>query len=518
MTVGKFLSLLPSLVLLFACVVIKLAFVTPLVGKWNFPLSQIPGPTLAGWTRLWLIKTLYSGKWAEELVNLHRKYGKFRPIVRIGPRHVIISNPESIRRVLATGSDYTRGPWFDTLRLHPNRANVISERDPKKHQRLRHILGPGLAGKTISNMQTVVDEHIKDWISMIWNKHATNKTGPRSLDLSKSIPYLTVDLISHLCLGESFGCTEKQADSLGFIQAMRVGMILQQYTSVLLEANTCLSRLGRTYFVRPFIYPTHKDTVGVGKTMQRIHQAVMKRDDTNRAGELSGNLLDSFIARGLPEDQIYSEMIIILAGGTDTTATAAQGIIFSILSNPAVLSRLRTEIDSFQAEKAKFLTFPIQDSMARKLPYLQACIAEGLRKYPPLFQLRERVVPPQGDSLHGYYIPPGTFVGINGLATQLDDVYGDNVDAFEPERWLIDDKERLRGMNRTLELVFGYGGSKCLGVNMAYMELNKIIFELFSHFDISFVNPSQPWKRKARGIFIQSDFNVVMKRRTDIAC
>jgi hypothetical protein len=66
------------------------------------------------------------------------------PIVRIGPRQVIISDPESIRRVLATGSTYTRGPWFDTLRLHPNKANVISERNPEKHQQMRHILGPGV--------------------------------------------------------------------------------------------------------------------------------------------------------------------------------------------------------------------------------------------------------------------------------------------------------------------------------------------------------------------------------------
>jgi hypothetical protein len=161
-------------------------------------------------------------------------------------------------------------------------------------------------------MERVVDEHIKDWIYMIWNKYSSNDYELRSLDLSKSIPYLTVDLISRLCLGESFGCTEEQEDSLGFIQAMRAGMILQQYTSVLLEAHTCLSLLGRLFFFRPFIYPTHKDAVGVGKTMQCIHRAVKRRDDPNRVSELPGDILDSVIARGLPKDQAYSEMIIIL--------------------------------------------------------------------------------------------------------------------------------------------------------------------------------------------------------------
>jgi hypothetical protein len=161
-------------------------------------------------------------------------------------------------------------------------------------------------------MESVVDEHIKDWISMIWNKSSSDNTDCPSLDLSKSIPYLTVDLISHLCLGESFGCSREQTDKYGFINAMRVGMILQQYTSVLLEVNTCLSLLGRLFFLRPYMFPTHRSPVGVGKTMQRIHRAVEKRGSLSRVDETQGYMLDSFLARGLPEELIHSEMIVIL--------------------------------------------------------------------------------------------------------------------------------------------------------------------------------------------------------------
>lgn len=178
-TIGTFMNLLPIPLLFFAAICAKVALWTSLLVKWNFPLSEIPGPKLARWTRLWLIETLYSGKWAEELVNLHQKHGKHDlffqprkllnysnygwvgPIVRIGPRHVIISDPESVRKVLAAGSKYTRGPWFDTLRLHPNRANVISERNPEKHQQLRQVLGPAVSVLTIlherySNLNNLV--------------------------------------------------------------------------------------------------------------------------------------------------------------------------------------------------------------------------------------------------------------------------------------------------------------------------------------------------------------------------
>jgi cytochrome P450 len=155
-----------------------------------------------------------------------------------------------------------------------------------------------------------------------------------------------------------------------------------------------------------------------------------------------------------------------------------QGILVLLLSYPPVYTRLQVEIDTFCAENADELEYPIQDSLARKLPYLQACIAEGLRKCTPLFQLRERVVPPEGDLLNGHFVPGGTFVGINNLATQNDDAFGKDVDMFRPQRWLTTDVARLKHMRQTLDLGFGYGNSKCLGVNLAYMEMNKIIFEV----------------------------------------
>ena len=127
---------------------------------------------------------------------------------------------------------------------------------------------------------------------------------------------------------------------------------------------------------------------------------------------------------------------------------------------------------------ARQASYPIQDSEARQLCYLQACVLEGLRKYPPLTQLRERMVPPEGDTIHGYRIPGGTYIGLNAWGTQLNGVYGDDPEVFRPERWLVMDKERLKAMHQTLDLVFGHGSTKCLGMPMAMMELNKLIFEV----------------------------------------
>ena len=99
-----------------------------------------------------------------------------------------------------------------------------------------------------------------------------------------------------------------------------------------------------------------------------------------------------------------------------------------MIVDPNVYQRLKEEI--ITATTLRKVSFPIKQS-----PYLQACTLEGLRKFPPLSQLRKRSVPPEGDVVHGYKIPGGTLIGLNAWGTQLDSVYGEDPDAFRPERW-----------------------------------------------------------------------------------
>ena len=57
-------------------------------------------------------------------------------------------------------------------------------------------------------------------------------------------------------------------------------------------------------------------------------------------------------------------------------------------------------------------------------------------------------------------------------------IYGDNADLYYPERWLVDDTEKLYIMHQTHSLIFGHGSTRCLGVSMAMMEISKVIFEV----------------------------------------
>lgn len=216
-----------------------------------------------------------------------------------------------------------------------------------------------------------------------------------------------------------------------------------------------------------------------------------ERDNSGTDGKT--DMLSSYLEKGVPKHQVNAELVIALyvgvysvssrpflnkhrVAGSDTTSMAVQSTLLAIILNPRVYQALKSEIKAIVA--AKQVTCPIRDSEARKLCYLQACVFEGLRKFPPLSQLREREVPPEGDVINGHRIPGGTFIGLNAWGTQLDVVFGDDPEVFRPERWLTTDQNQLKAMHQTLELVFGHGSTKCLGMPMAMMELNKMIFEV----------------------------------------
>lgn len=169
-------------------------------------------------------------------------------------------------------------------------------------------------------------------------------------------------------------------------------------------------------------------------------------------------------------------LILFRVAGSDTTSTAVQSTLLAIILNPRVYETLKSEIR--HAVHSDLVSLPIQDTEAKQLPYLKACVLEGLRKFPPLSQLRERMVPSGGDVIHGHRIPGGTFIGLNVWGSQLDEIFGEDPDAFRPERWLIDDAERLKAMCQTQELIFGHGSTKCLGMPVAMMELYKMLFEV----------------------------------------
>lgn len=92
----------------------------------------------------------------------------------------------------------------------------------------------------------------------------------------------------------------------------------------------------------------------------------------------------------------------LLLAGSETSATLLCGVTFYLLTNPDSLQKLTNEIrNSFSS------TADMTLRSLTKLPYLQACLDEALRLYPPVASTLPRLVKPQGDLVNGQFIPGG---------------------------------------------------------------------------------------------------------------
>lgn len=171
--------------------------------------------------------------------------------------------------------------------------------------------------------------------------------------------------------------------------------------------------------------------------------------------------------------------IFMINAGSDTVATVIRVSLLNIMSNPPVYVRLKREI--FSAIREGRASNPITLAEAKAIPYLQALIYESLRMRSPTPGLFAKAVPPEGDYIGDMFIPGGTGVGVNSSAILASEtVFGQDADLFRPERFLEADAVRRELMERQVELIFGFGRWMCIGKNVAWIELNKVLFEVRS--------------------------------------
>lgn len=181
----------------------------------------------------------------------------------------------------------------------------------------------------------------------------------------------------------------------------------------------------------------------------------------------------------------------IAFAGSDTAAITLSAIFYHLLHNPRTLERLRREVqqatDSGLISDAEVISW----ADAQKLPYLDAVVKEAFRVHPAISLNLERVTPPEGIHIAGEFIPGGTVVSCNPWVVQRrPQIFGSDVEAFRPERWLIDEslnleaeRERLREMNAAT-LYFGAGSRTCLGKHIALLEVYKLVPSLLKRFDV----------------------------------
>ncbi|KAK3326091.1 cytochrome P450 [Apodospora peruviana] len=477
------------------------AYLARVVYQW-YRLSHIPGPFWAAFSKYWMVRESLNGR---QPITIKKATDQYGSLVRIGPNELVTDDPEVLRKMMAVRSPYTRGPWYDAMRLDPTRDNLFSQRDEVAHTKLRAKMAAGYSGKENESMETTIEENIANLVSLVETKYLSEGQQYRPMDFAQKTQYFTLDVISHLAFGKPFGYLEQDTDPYDYIKITNSFIpVMLVLADVPLLANMLQSRLLRG------LLPKSSDKLGFGAFIGVAKKMVAERFAPDAKSQ--PDMLGSFIRHGLTQEEAAGESLLQVVAGSDTSASTIRLVILYLLGNPPAYRLLQTEIDRGIA--AGKISSPIKDAEARRMPYLQAVIKEGLRIKPPASGAFFKTVPPGGDVIHGKFIPAGTHIGSSPFGIHHDKkVFGADAEMFRPERWLEADEEGLAKMTSTVDMVFHYGKYQCLGKNVALMEFNKIFVELLRRFDFCQVRPDQPAHISNAGIWIIEDIWVRVTRR-----
>ncbi|KAF1986415.1 cytochrome P450 [Aulographum hederae CBS 113979] len=478
-----------------------------------FRLEHFPGPSTTGISKIWLLRTVTSGKMHD---IFYEQYKKFGPVIRVAPNSIMISDALTWRRICAPRSPYVRGKWYKGMRFEPDRDMILSRSD-KGHEEMRAKMALGYAGRDNQDLEATMDGRITKLLDLIRGKYtSTEEKGYRPFDWGTWANNLTLDVTTQVAFSHTVGNIEANADVLDYHGSVGMGLPVNTTLTVLPWIISILERCPFLHWIMPSIEDKH----GYGQILGFSYKRVAER--FSESPVVGKDLLGSFLNHGITKSEAEAEMIVAMMAGTDPAATSLRSTILYVLTNPHVHNKLVKEIADKGLIPAPATSEIVSLATAKSLPYFQACIKEGLRIFPPFIGALEKIVPEGGDTLpNGQFVPEGTAVGLNFYGMMRDKaIFGEDVDSYRPERWFVKagehvESERLKDMERTLSCVFSAGRFTCLGKDLAIIQVNKVIVELLRRFDLSLIDPLNPWESYSYGIFLQRHLWLRVTERED---
>ncbi|KAJ5709395.1 Short-chain dehydrogenase/reductase SDR [Penicillium malachiteum] len=416
---------------------------TTIYNVYYHPLARFPGPKLAAISNGPYCVWFMSGRQPYKLLELHLKYG---PVVRTAPNELSFNTAQSWKDIYGFRQGrqaFMKSEFYDGSSFADRVRSIINERDPTEHGIMRRYLAHAFSDHSLSEQEPLIARTIDQFIDQIGVK------GAEGLDLGKGFEMMTFDIIGDLAFGETFGGVET------FEPHPWISITLGAMTQGALA--DMFKRFPTAATVINFLFPSkiRKLTEETRQNEDMAISLVERRiqGQTNRKDFLT-RILEQRDPKQVSDLQLAAHSSDFVVAGSDTTATALSCIMYYLLRNPAVLAQLQQECrGAFESYEA------ITASSTLPLKYLQAVILEGMRIYPPLPFALPRVVPRGGDTVDGHFLPEGTIVSTNPLASTMDPANFEQPYAFKPERWLDTNEANILEASQP----FSLGPRGCIG-------------------------------------------------------
>ncbi|XP_052737846.1 cytochrome P450 4C1 [Bicyclus anynana] len=445
----------------------------------NKRLNKIPGPNgvpILGNGFDFLMSTESVFYYFRYLAN---KYKNIFEISLANNQYLVLLHPEDVETVISSTKHNEKGYLYSFLRAWLHDGLLLSS-GKKWHQR-RKILTPAFHFKILRHFNSI----LSDKSAKLAEKLRSEVNRPKT-NIYSFITDFTINSICETAMGTALD-EESSTVSKSYKKAIHELGIHIFYRSIRIwlhpESIFNLSQLGRAHRRTLNFITSFRDCV-VKQRRQNEYFDDLYTKTMNESGDdddffsndkkrlaMLDLLLHAEKQGFIDSEGINEEVDTFMFEGHDTTATALQFAFMLLANNPNVQDMILEEYFSILGSCNRKPTL----SDLSEMKYLEACIKESLRLYPPVYFIERKCDGPLILRDSERLTPSGITILIFDLHRRSDQF----VEAleFRPERFL---KEPT--WHPFSYLPFSAGPRNCIGQKFAMMEMKLAITAVLSNY------------------------------------
>lgn len=426
------------------------------------PATALPGPKMHPIRQIlkyWYRPSIF----VEESGRLYGS--RFALSIRIPPKPLyVLSDPGDIKAMFLAPADVLHtGNGSATIEKFTGQTG-LAWLDEDEHKRRRKILMPTMHGRALdridASIHSTAKQHIDEWPADV------------PLPLHPHIHRLTLNVIREVIFGKEVPSNwDEMLDRL--TEMMKINDRISSAMMIHKMPARAVKVLAK---IRP---------LGLGSFLEqrrRVDALIAEAVEERRSSGFVGDDMLSVLLGITHEDgspltpvEFRDEMMTIFLAGTETTVVALSWAFEYLSLNRPELDKLVAEIDAGDSDA-----------------YLTATVNEVLRLRPSIPQIIPRTVV-KPIEIGGVQYEPGMLLWASAYLLHRNPTLYPDPYAFRPERFL--------GVKPGTYswIPFGGGRIRCLGAEIALVEMAAVLREVLSRYDLVRDRP-EPEKPRSRSV------------------
>ncbi|XP_033752138.1 cytochrome P450 3A5-like [Pecten maximus] len=434
----------------------------------TFRRMGIPGPTpLPIFGNL--ISLMNQGIRAFDQAGI-RKYGKVFGHYDMVASNLVVADKEMLKEILVKQfNNFPDRMTIDDFNGDMEGSLLNTKGDHWKHD--RSVITPTFSSGKLRKMVPLVQEACDTLVKTC--RDAIKRGDGGQVEMRRLFGGFTMDVISSTAFGIHVD-SQGNPNDLFVTHAKKMFDISLASPAVLMiilfpSFKPLFRKMGASIFpkdsmayfrkITTQLYEERRQSKAEGRT-DFLQLMVDAQDGRHDIDESNGSAHQEESSRkGINFDGILANAEIFFAAGYETTSITLTMTSYNLALNPECQEKLRREIEEEIGSEL------IDYENVQKLQYLDMCINETLRMYPPALRFDRMCV--KTTKVKDITIPAGMVVTIPAYALQNDPEVWEKPDVFNPERFNPTEKAKHDPMDY---IPFGHGPRSCIGMRLALLE------------------------------------------------